>query len=126
VVLGFELRALYLLGKAMPIRLTHPAFFCFSYFFLIKSCVFCLELMPDCDSPTYAFHILGSQVCAPWLVCWLRWGSHYFFLGMASKCDPPDCCLLSRWESRHEPPSMIHRLLFSYQCDICSIFLFYP
>jgi hypothetical protein len=50
VVLGFELRALQLLGSCSATRVTPPVLFCFSYF-SDKVLHFCLELALDHNPP---------------------------------------------------------------------------
>jgi hypothetical protein len=34
-----------------------------------------------------------------------RQGLANYLLRLASNCDPPDLCLLSSWDYRHEPPA---------------------
>lgn len=58
--LGFDLRALSLLGMCSTIGARPSALLCVSYF-LIRSQAFSLGLTSDQDPPTHAFRIAGSN-----------------------------------------------------------------
>jgi hypothetical protein len=55
LLLGFELRASYLLSRAVPLE---PCPRPFRIIFLMGSCIFAPWSL-DCDPPTYASHIAG-------------------------------------------------------------------
>jgi hypothetical protein len=96
-VLGFELRALHLLGKCSTTRATSPALFSFSYFsdkvlhFFCPGPHLCLLLSWD------------SKCVSPRPICWLRKSFTNFLPGLALNHDLPNLCLPSRCGHRHEP-----------------------
>jgi hypothetical protein len=53
-------------------------------------------------------------------------GSLNYLPGLASNCDPPDLCLLSSWDYRHEPlaPSSSSLFLNEYINFKYSVFIF--
>jgi hypothetical protein len=97
-ILGFELRALHLLGRCS----ITPNPFCFIYFSSRVSC-FCPGLVSDHDPPTYGLPCLGLRTCITTLFYLLKWCLANFFPKLASNCDPLDLCLLSSRHYRHEP-----------------------
>jgi hypothetical protein len=88
LVLGFELRALYLLDRcfrtwAMPPLLFTLLIFQIEYYTFCKSCPWAAILISI--PPTW----LGWQVLPPHPACSLRWELSNFWLSLALNYSPP-------------------------------------
>jgi hypothetical protein len=96
VVLGFELRALFLVGKNLS-RISWP-FFRFSYF-LDRGLYLLLRTGLRLQ---FAYLYLYRHVPL-YLAFLLKWGLANFLSGLVLNCNSPDLCHLNSWDYKWEP-----------------------
>jgi hypothetical protein len=119
VVLGFNLKVLYLVGRCSTTWAMHPA--CFVSVILGGDRVLCFcPLAGFLQQSSYLYFLCSWDYwhIPPCPSCWLRWESN-FLPWLPCNCNPPDLHHHSGWNYRCEPlclasPSFNNLYLFCY------------